>query len=247
MLPSTSPARQPNTPRSRPDRGVRLRQRLFRLLYGPAARVYDPFAAWLFLGEWARWQRTALPLLPDRGLVVELGAGTGALARIGARPGRPWLAIEPSPAMLAVARRHHNYAGPRFVRSTADALPVVTGAADAVVATFPAPYILDAATHAEIARVLKPGGRAVVVLSGELLPHGRRRRLRRTALRLFSGGARTSSSEFALTGFAGEVRSVGTRHGTATVYVGWAAPERGPEADLAPTRAGWGRSLGGRG
>jgi ubiquinone/menaquinone biosynthesis C-methylase UbiE len=41
-------------------------------------------------------------------------------------------------------------------------MPFAPAAFDAVLAAFPAPYILDPATLAECARVLRPGGRLVI-------------------------------------------------------------------------------------
>jgi SAM-dependent methyltransferase len=217
MLPSRHPARQAGARSAWPSR---LRGIIFAALYGPGARFYDRFTDWLFLGEWTRWQRTALPLLPPTGLVVELGAGTGRLALAGARPGRRWVAAEPSASMLAAARQPRS-PGAWMVRATAGALPLPDGAADAVVATFPTSYIVQRQTAAEIRRVLARNGRLVVVLDGALAPQGRGRRLRRAALGLFyatPGGG--EATPFRIVGFRGETRAAATRHGTATVYVG---------------------------
>ena len=197
-----------------------MRRLAFAVLYGPAARHYDAFTAWLYLGEWARWQETALPLLPEEGLVLELGAGTAALARLAVRPGRRWLATEPSAPMLRVARRRPSTGSTWLVRAAAHALPVASASADAVLATFPTSYIFAPATGGEIRRVLKPDGRLIVVIGGELKPHGLRRRLRQTALHLFYGQTgEPITSDFALPGFAGATRQVETPHGHAAVYV----------------------------
>jgi ubiquinone/menaquinone biosynthesis C-methylase UbiE len=190
------------------------------LLYGPLAPVYDVFTRWLFLGEWARWQQTALGFLPERGVIGELGAGTGALAAAGTRPGRVWLAIEPSAAMLAVARRRTS-PGLTFLRARAQALPIATGAVDAVVATFPTRDILDLLTAAEIARILKPGGALVVVLSGSLAADSPRRRLRRIGLSLFDGRWDDRlQNTIAIPGFSAALHQITTTHGLAIVYVG---------------------------
>ncbi len=215
MLPSFPGSRQ-NSNNALPDR---VRAAAFAALYGPFARVYDAFTAWLFLGEWSRWQRLALPLLPDGGVVVELGSGTGVLAAVGVRGRAVWIGIEPSAAMLAVARRRRGPSSPRFVRANAAALPVRTASVDAVVATFPAPYILAPQTARELRRILKPGGRVVVVLSGELAAVGPRRRFRRAALRAFYGRGRDRKA-FELGGFAGRTEQMTSWYGTAEVYVG---------------------------
>lgn len=202
----------------------RFRRIAFSTLYGPAAPVYDAFTHRLFLGEWARWQQAALPFLPTSGCVVELGAGTGALARIGGVGARRWIAVEPSRAMLRAARRQPGGDTPIFVRATAQALPLAAGAADAVVATFPGPFLFAPTTVAEIARILRPGGRLVVVLDGRMAPDGWRRRLRSTALRRFYGqstdAARTDpASAPATAGFTTDFQTVPTRHGAATLFL----------------------------
>ena len=218
MLSGASDLRQPEAERSW---AARLRAATFAALYGPGARFYDPFTSWLFLGEWTRWQRTALALLPDRGLIVELGSGTGALARCGAGPERAWIGIEPSAAMMAVARRRLGSTGPWFVRGQAAAIPLPTASADGIVAAFPTPYILAETTAVEARRVLKRGGRLVVVLSGQLAPDGVQRWARRAALRRFYGGASAAADRsFSLPGFVGGVQEIATPHGTARVYVG---------------------------
>ena len=214
--------RTPGPPRQRSIR-QQLQRAAFAALYGRAAFAYDRFIAWLFLGEWERWQRTALADLPSTGPIVEIGAGTGALMAA-ARPSHPnWLAIEPSPAMLAIARRR---LGPvaALVRAEAQALPIAAQAAAAVVATFPAPFIVDPQVTGEMARVLRPGGVLTVVLDGQLAPHGPRRRWRRWALGLFYGRRRdpdrSAAPQFDLPGFTGTIAAAPTRHGAATIYRG---------------------------
>jgi SAM-dependent methyltransferase len=217
MLPPPRGRRQPRPGAGWPDRPRAL---AFATLYGPAAPLYDAFTRWLFLGEWARWQKTVLPLLPETGLVVELGAGTAGLARRAARPTRFWLAVEPSKPMLRAARRGPLPPGVGLVRAEADALPLGDAAAAAVVATFPGPYMLSPATAREVRRVLRPGGVLVVVLDGRLVPDGVRRRLRRVALRLFYGRDRVEQANGTTTlgGLAGTLRRISTRHGEATVF-----------------------------
>jgi ubiquinone/menaquinone biosynthesis C-methylase UbiE len=52
-----------------------------------------------------------------------------------------------------------------LVRALAQALPFPAASFDSLVATFPSEYIADLATLAEARRVLRPGGRLVIVLA----------------------------------------------------------------------------------
>ena len=80
--------------------------------------------------------------------------------------------LEPSPAMHRVTARKMRRRGVRApcVRGYAQALPFADASLDAVVATFPAGYILSPATWREAARVLRrpeagsdtPGGRLII-------------------------------------------------------------------------------------
>lgn len=135
------------------------------LLYGKLAWAYDA-AAWLASGgRWNTWQRVALQeaIAAGASLVAELGPGTGhGLAYLTAR-GAAAVGIEPSPQMLAHARRRAPRAG--LVRGRSQQLPLRGGTAGAVVCTFPGNWITDPATWCEIERVLRPGGRVVVLAS----------------------------------------------------------------------------------
>ena len=63
-------------------------------------------------------------------------------------------------ADVKLRRRHVRI--PR-VQGIAQHLPFADDSLDAIVSTFPAGFILDPRTHSEFARVLRPGGRVVVV------------------------------------------------------------------------------------
>lgn len=157
---------------------ARVLKLAFESLYGPFAWAYDWVSRTFFMGQWRVWQRAALPHL--RGpCVLELGMGTGNLQvdmeRAGLRP----FGIDLSPQMLRQARRKWRRLGIapfRMCRARATALPFPTGTFDSVVSTFPSEYIADERTLAEVSRVLKPGGRLVVVPGGWLNPKGARGR-----------------------------------------------------------------------
>lgn len=104
------------------------------------------------------------------GWIVDCGAGTGRNLDWLARFGRP-VGIELSPAGLAVGRAR----GRRMVRGSVAALPIADRSAE-VVTSFDVLYCLDDATErqavAEMVRVLKPGGVAVVNAAALDILHG---------------------------------------------------------------------------
>jgi ubiquinone/menaquinone biosynthesis C-methylase UbiE len=137
----------------------------FRLLYNELAFLYDPVSWAVSKGYWRNWQRTALSHLPVKGRVLEAGFGPGHLlvdlAEAGLRP----FGLDLSPAMLRQARRRlraRSLAVP-LCRGNACTLPFVGEAFDAIVVTFPTPFVYAAAWLRELNRTLTPGGRLVVV------------------------------------------------------------------------------------
>jgi len=147
----------------------------FRLLYNELAFSYDLVSRVVSLGQWRDWQRAALPHLnaSPGARVLELAHGTGSFAIDLRGAGYRLASLDLSPAMGRLARRklaRWGYRGP-LVRGRAQALPFGAGRFRAVVSTFPTDFIVDPRTLAEVARVLEPGGRLVVVFGGALT-HG---------------------------------------------------------------------------
>lgn len=110
------------------------------------------------------------------GPVVDLGCGPGTVSRMLVRRGHgdvDVIGVDQSPRMLALARR----AGVRPVRGDVTALPLASGTIRQVMCAWVL-HLLDPtarrATVAEVARVLTPGGRAVLVVPATpLTPSGR--------------------------------------------------------------------------
>jgi SAM-dependent methyltransferase len=148
-------------------------------LYYELAWSYDLVSRLVSAGAWPAWRRLALDEIAGA-RVLEIGFGTGEL--LAEMAGR-WqvCGLELSPAMQCIAARRLDsqpLAPPR-VQAPAQAMPFADGAFDTILATFPTPYILAAATLAECWRVLATGGRLVVgglwvtprcVLLGRWLP-----------------------------------------------------------------------------
>ena len=146
----------------------------FARFYREFAWTYDTVAAAVSGGRWFAWGRAALPHL--RGEVLELGCGTGQLQRaLAAQAGvaRP-IGVDASPQMLAIAKNRlaRDDLPLRLVRAFAQALPFPARSFDSVVAIFPTEYIVERATLAEVRRVLRPGGRLVIVLAATFAEDG---------------------------------------------------------------------------
>ncbi|MCY3866598.1 MAG: methyltransferase domain-containing protein [Chloroflexi bacterium] len=150
----------------------RLRRFGFRLLYNECAFSYDLVSAAVSLGRWRSWQRSALRFLPapEAGLALELAQGTGELQIDLVNAGYRTVALDLSRSMGKLARRKLARHGLRASLATGDAarLPFQSCSVAALVCTFPTSFICQPQTLAEIERVLRQDGRAVIVLTGRL-------------------------------------------------------------------------------
>ncbi len=142
----------------------------FRLLYHELAWTYDAVAWLVSFGKWRAWGRTALPYLVGE-RVLELGHGPGHLIPSLRQHGFDPVGLDLSPQMGRRARRRLRQTGPSpppRLQARAQQLPLAGATFDSVVATFPTPFIIQPATLVEVARVLRPGGRLVVVAGARL-------------------------------------------------------------------------------
>lgn len=97
--------------------------------------------------------------------VVDLGTGTGNAALLAARAGANVTGIDPAPRLLEVATQLADEAGltVEFRGGESAEMPLPDDFADAVISVFAVIFAADPqAAAAEIARVLKPGGRFVM-------------------------------------------------------------------------------------
>lgn len=120
------------------------------LSFGPAADQYDQLRPH-YPAEALRW------VLGDQRLrVVDLGAGTGILSRDLAALGHDVIPVEPDEAM----REQLAAAGPELtpLAGFAEQIPLPDASVDAVVAGQAYHWFDPEPAHAEIARVLRPGG-----------------------------------------------------------------------------------------
>ncbi|PZR98103.1 MAG: hypothetical protein DLM69_09045 [Candidatus Chloroheliales bacterium] len=184
----------------------RLRAIAFHALYYQFAWAYDWVSKHFFRDQWRLWQQATLPYLKGR-RVLELGPGTGVLLVELARDGYKVIGLELSPPMLHQARKrlrkHANATNRRQVlllRGRGQAIPLADNSVDSVLSTFPSDYITIPATLAEVARVLRPGGRLVIVPSGQLLPRDNAGKLLRAIEHAAYGDQNPNAHFDALTG-----------------------------------------------
>ncbi len=148
----------------------------FRLLYNEMAWTYDMVSWVVSLGQWRNWQRAALKHLGTQPgeLVLELAHGTANLQLDLYAAGYQRVAYDLSPYMGRIAQRkllRHHITAP-LVRGRAQQLPFPDQTFDAIVSTFPTPFIIEKDTLQEVYRVLKPSRRLVIVPNGILTGGG---------------------------------------------------------------------------
>jgi demethylmenaquinone methyltransferase/2-methoxy-6-polyprenyl-1,4-benzoquinol methylase len=143
-----------------------------RSMFDRIAPIYDAMNTVMTAGLDARWRRaaTAAARLPSGGSAVDVACGTGALTRRLARavgPGGAVTGIDVSERMIDIARRRRvddRRARPRYLVGDALDLPLPDAGADAATIAFGLRNVPDhARCLAEMARVVRPGGRVVVL------------------------------------------------------------------------------------
>jgi demethylmenaquinone methyltransferase/2-methoxy-6-polyprenyl-1,4-benzoquinol methylase len=134
-------------------------------MFDKVARRYDLTNTVLSLGQDRRWRRRTrqcLELRPGR-RVLDLAAGTGVSTAELRLSGVQAVACDFSLGMLREGRQHRDRRQLPFVAGDALHLPFATGAFDAVTISFGLRNVADVpAALAEMARVVRPGGRLVV-------------------------------------------------------------------------------------
>lgn len=164
----------------------------FDLLYHQYSWIYD-FAAWLVsAGKWNDWIRAAGWLVP-KGPLLDMGCGKGILLQHAVERDIPAIGLDESPQMLRHSSRLLNERDLRLIRAVGQSIPIKSGVFQTVTATFPAPYIFEPATLNEIRRVLKPGGKMIILVTGEVTGSTLHEKIIRFAYGLF-GFSRTPDS-----------------------------------------------------
>ncbi len=131
--------------------------------FAGAAQEWEALRAELY---GARFEREALgALLPPDWTVADLGCGAGTLSAALAPHVKKVIAVDQSAAMLRTARRRLEGApNVELHRGDLESLPLPAACCDAALAVLVLAYVAEVApVLAEAARILKPGGRLVLV------------------------------------------------------------------------------------
>jgi malonyl-CoA O-methyltransferase len=132
--------------------------------FGHAAAAYDARAEFQHV-QTRRVLDAAVMLLPERARIADIGCGTGyfAAAAKQARPEWNMIGIDIAPGMCAVAATRC-----AAIAGDAARLPLADASVDAAVSSLCYQWVEDHdAAFAELARVLRPGGRAILASLGE--------------------------------------------------------------------------------
>jgi demethylmenaquinone methyltransferase/2-methoxy-6-polyprenyl-1,4-benzoquinol methylase len=142
------------------------RNRTARELFAPLGPTYDRWSRLLSLGQDPRWRRFLVSRIEcgadDE--VLDVATGTAAVAvELVRQHGCRVVGLDQSSEMLASARGRVDDMGAadriQLVEGTADALPFPDRSFDGLTFTYLLRYVDDpAATLAELARVVRPGG-----------------------------------------------------------------------------------------
>lgn len=142
----------------------------------PSRELWEDHAGWWIEGFTAgadpEYEEQILPMaaaeLSDARTILDVGCGDGQISRMMAASGAQVFGVDPTWNQIRVARERGG--GASYARATADELPFATASFDAVVACLVFEHI-DAVDEAiaEVARVVRPGGRFCFFLNHPLL------------------------------------------------------------------------------
>jgi SAM-dependent methyltransferase len=136
------------------------------LSFGPAAHLYDTIRP-AYPPDAVAW--ALAPLGPGRSRIADIGAGTGIMTRLLGAAGHHVIAVEPDALMRARLVAATTAARPNAATSdtassvtvvdgSAQALPFAHAALDGAVAAQAYHWFDRSRAHAELARVIRPGG-----------------------------------------------------------------------------------------
>jgi len=144
-----------------------------------AAKIFEPMSTSHFFrgkaADYARYRSdypdvvirfalASIALVPDD-VVADLGSGTGMLSRWFLERGNRLFAVEPEPRMREVAQASLNRFGAQYtsVAGTAERTTLIDSSVTVVVAGNAFHYFDAEVARGEVARILRPGGRVLLV------------------------------------------------------------------------------------
>ena len=134
-----------------------------------AVPIYDWYCPKLGLGPAFREATLSYAALKAGERVLDVGCGTGVLTRLAARAvgsAGHVIGIDPGPAMLAVARRNAAASRAEFRLAAIESLPFANASFDIVLSSCMLHHLppeVKSEGLCEVYRVLRPGGRLLVV------------------------------------------------------------------------------------
>jgi len=151
-------------------RHLRQRQEDSQAFFAGAAAEWDKLRGELYGNDFTT--AAMLSLLPREMIVADLGCGTGQVIAQLAPNVKQVIGVDNSAAMLKAAKKRAvEFMNVDLRRGDLEALPIDDAFCDAALLLLALTYVVDPQTVLrEMSRVLRPGGRAVIV---DLLPHDR--------------------------------------------------------------------------
>lgn len=142
------------------------RESFVREIFDDTAPWYDLATQFMSLGSGSRYRREALEragLQPGM-RVLDVATGTGVVARAAAavtNDSRSIIGLDPSYGMLAAGRTKAAF---NILQATSEALPFAPGSFDLITIGFAMRHFADLnRVFSECARVLRPGGRLLIL------------------------------------------------------------------------------------
>jgi ArsR family transcriptional regulator len=179
----------------------RLRERTTdsQTFFNSAASQWDKLRRELY-GD-ASSVAALLALLPNSYVVADLGCGTGWASAMLAPNVARVIGVDSSAAMLKAARKRvADFSNIDLRRGELDALPIEDASCDAALMLLALTYVNDPQkVLSEMSRVIKPGGKAVIL---DLLPHDRDDFRRQLGQRAMGFAPEELSQMLAACGFA---------------------------------------------
>lgn len=164
-MPEPKPTLRPHVPLTEYYQDEADRQRFVRRIFDKTASDYDRIERLLAFGTgpWYRGQALQRAGLGPGQHVLDVGFGTGLVAREALRligPEGRLVGVDPSPGMMQQA----GAMGVELLTGRAEALPRPDASSDVVTMGYALRHLADVqAAFAEFHRVLRPGGRVLVL------------------------------------------------------------------------------------